>query len=316
MAVRLPTTMPQISFKNLGKINIDRYLRKENLVQLYWIIKLACVSLMVLFALITLRALVKSRIEISTKISELDNQMKANAGTDDGLKKKHLSEAEFGKLALKKEVFGPLGLPSPTPGASQAPPPSSLSLSLIGTYIGSGKNIYAIIEDKNSKLQSVYVKDQEIQAGVKLVSIYKDKIEVLRNGSIEVLALEGAVLKGSGAMESKDGVTALSETEFIVDSAELDKQLDNMPMLISQARAVPYFKDGRATGLRLFAIKAGSFYDKIGLKNGDVLKNINGNVITDLSQAFQLFERLREDRSISVQMERNSADKEFKYQIR
>ena len=87
-------------------------------------------------------------------------------------------------------------------------------------------------------------------------------------------------------------------------------------MLLTQARAVPYFKDGRSIGLRLFAIKTGSLYEKLGLKNGDILKSINGNSLGDLSQAMKLFEQLKQERSISVMLERDKQDKEFRYQIR
>ena len=87
-------------------------------------------------------------------------------------------------------------------------------------------------------------------------------------------------------------------------------------MLLTQARAVPYFRDGRAAGLRLFAVKSGSLYEKLGLKNGDILKTINGSSLADLSQAMQLFEKLKSERSIGITLERNSEDKEFKYEIR
>ena len=47
-------------------------------------------------------------------------------------------------------------------------------------------------------------------------------------------------------------------------------------MLLTQARAVPYFKQGKSVGLRLFAIKAGSLFEKIGLKNGDKVVAMSG----------------------------------------
>jgi general secretion pathway protein C len=104
--------------------------------------------------------------------------------------------------------------------------------------------------------------------------------------------------------------------EFVVEEAELDKGLENLPLLLTQARAVPYFKDGRSIGLRLFAIKTGSLYEKVGLKNGDILKTINGNNLGDISQALKLFEQLKQERSISLVLEREKQDREFKYTIR
>ena len=48
----------------------------------------------------------------------------------------------------------------------------------------------------------------------------------------------------------------------------------------SRIRAVPHFEGGQSTGFRLFAIRQGSLFDKIGLKNGDIL-NIDVTVIKD-----------------------------------
>ena len=57
-------------------------------------------------------------------------------------------------------------------------------------------------------------------------------------------------------------------------------------------------------------------YEKIGLKNGDILKTINGNSLGDISQAMKLFERLKEERSITLTLERSKQQKVYRYQIR
>ena len=86
--------------------------------------------------------------------------------------------------------------------------------------------------------------------------------------------------------------------------------------MLTQARAVPYFKDGKSIGLRLFAIKSDSIFEKIGLKNADILKAVNGNSLADLTQAIKLFETLKKERSLSLTLERTNEEKEFKYEIR
>jgi general secretion pathway protein C len=68
--------------------------------------------------------------------------------------------------------------------------------------------------------------------------------------------------------------------------------------------------------LRLFAIKTGSLYEKVGLRNGDILKSINGNSLGDISQALKLFEKLKEERSITLLLERAKKEREFRYTIR
>ena len=101
----------------------------------------------------------------------------------------------------------------------------------------------------------------------------------------------------------------------MVGEQELNKALENLPLLLTQARAVPYFKDGRPIGVRLYAIKPDSIFSKLGLQNGDILKSINGNNLDDFNQAVKLFEKLRDEKSIAVTLERNGTTREFKYQV-
>jgi general secretion pathway protein C len=158
----------------------------------------------------------------------------------------------------------------------------------------------------------MFLLEQSVFGQATLKKIMQDRVEVERAGKIEVLKLDDF---GGGDGGPGGGISSNGD-DFVVDEAELDKGLENLPMLLTQARAVPYFKEGRSIGLRLFAIKTGSLYEKIGLKNGDILKSINGNSLGDISQALKLFEQLKQERSISLTLERDKQDREFRYTIR
>jgi general secretion pathway protein C len=215
------------------------------------------------------------------------------------------------KLIADTKIFGALGGPA-APAAPAAPPPSPLSLTLIGTFVTDGQEPYAIIEDKKKQSQDMFLLGDSIFEQATLKKIYQDRVEIERLGKLEVLRLDEF---GGGDASAGGGITSNGD-DFVVDEAELDKGLENLPLLLTQARAVPYFKDGRSIGLRLFAIKSGSLYEKIGLKNGDILKAINGNSLADITQALKLFEQLKQERSINLVLEREKQDREFKYTIR
>jgi general secretion pathway protein C len=209
----------------------------------------------------------------------------------------------------EKNVFGPIGAKSATPVAVK--PKTKLPLVLIGTFLAPGETPYAIIEDDKKKVQDVFNIGDTIFGDANLVQIFPDKVEINRQGQTEFLTIDDAPdFASPSSAAAGDGV------EFVVDQKELDAALQNLPLLLTQARAVPYFKDGKSIGLRLFSIKSGSMYEKIGLQNGDILKTINGNSLSDISQAMRLFETLKEERSIAVSLERNREQKEFRYQIR
>ena len=44
---------------------------------------------------------------------------------------------------------------------------------------------------------------------------------------------------------------------------------------------------GQSIGMRLFAIRTGSLYEKLGLKNGDIILAVNENSLSDPAQAFE-----------------------------
>ncbi len=112
------------------------------------------------------------------------------------------------------------------------------------------------------------------------------------------------------------GVEVVSDTEYIVDREEVDNALENMSQLFTQIRAVPHFEGGESTGFRLFAIRRGSIFDKIGLKNGDIIRKINGQAMNDPTRALALLEELRGSEDLTVSVTRNRKDRTINYTVR
>lgn len=222
--------------------------------------------------------------------------------------------ASKGELAIKglgeKKVFGELGrvaaAAQPTPTITRAP----MALKLVGTYVSPRpRESYAIIEHTQRGEQDVFGVQDSIFDDARLLSVGVDKVLIERDGEQKELTLnEGSADSGAGGADGGSRV--------VVAESDVDEALSNLPVLLTQVRAVPYFKNGQAVGLRLFAIKSGSLFEKIGLQNGDVLQSINGNQLGDFSQALKLFERLKAERSLKVVLERNRAPMTFNYEIK
>ncbi len=179
--------------------------------------------------------------------------------------------------------------------------------------ISNGRKL-AIIEDSNKQNQEVFEINETVFNQGKLTEIGSDSVKIEINGKIETLALQDISSK-PGNTESPAEVSD-NQTDFSIPEEELSQALNNLPQLLSQARAVPYFRNGQSIGMRLFAIRSGSLYEKLGLKNGDILLAVNDSSLSDPAEALKLFEQLKNQRSIAVKLERNSQSLSMQYTIR
>lgn len=224
--------------------------------------------------------------------------------------KQRLPLEQYSQVATSA-IFG-----RPKAAAAQAAPPptSPLKLRLVGVnQMGNGQQL-ALIEDTQKQKQDVFTVGERIFDQAKLVEIQREKIQVERNGKIETIAVEAGT---SGSSPSEGGESPSGQqTEFVVAEDEVTNALANLPQLLSQARAVPYFRNGQSIGMRLFAIRSGSLYEKLGLRNGDIVLAVNDNSLSDPTQALKLFEQLKSERSINVKVERNNENVDLRYSVR
>lgn len=192
-------------------------------------------------------------------------------------------------------------------------PKTSLKLRLVGTNVSSSGAPFAIIENTAKKEQDVFGLNEQIFEQAKLVAVLTESVKIEHGGKVELLEME----EGTGESSPDGGISSNEEgTEFSVAESELENALANLPRLLSQARAVPYFRNGQSIGMRLFAIRRGSLYEKLGLKNGDIILSVNDNSVNDPAQALKIFEQLKNERSINLELERNGQSSQLQYTIR
>ena len=79
--------------------------------------------------------------------------------------------------------------------------------------------------------------------------------------------------------------------------------------LATEARIVPHFEGGKGAGFKLFSIRPGSIYSKIGITNGDVIQRINGEDIDSPDKAFDAWRRLKDASSIQIELSRGGTKK-------
>jgi general secretion pathway protein C len=92
--------------------------------------------------------------------------------------------------------------------------------------------------------------------------------------------------------------------------------MENLSDLFTQLRAVPNAENGKTNGFRVFAIKRGSLFQKIGLENNDVVQRVNGIELNDPARAMALFQELQGQARLSVDIVRGGDPRTLSYEIR
>ena len=83
-----------------------------------------------------------------------------------------------------------------------------------------------------------------------------------------------------------------------------------------QANIRPHLTDGRTDGVSIAGIKTGSVFRKMGFMNGDILKRIEENEITSPEDIISLYNKLKSEDSVSVDIIRRGREYTYSYRFR
>ncbi len=163
-----------------------------------------------------------------------------------------------------------------------------------------------------------YVVGDEVTGEGRIVSIEQKKV-CTDGGSCFCIGGETpAFATGSKPVGDPDGgITKRADGTIEVASSVLEEALGNVEMLATQMRAVPHKgADGQIDGYRISSIRKGSLFDKLGIKNGDVVHGVNGQPLTSAEGALATYQALKNERSFSFDFTRKSQRQTLSYEVR
>ncbi len=198
--------------------------------------------------------------------------------------------------------------------------PLNLRVRLTGTVVASAaEQSYAIIRDLTGNKEQLYRVGDRILEEAVVANIQRDSVRLTRGSAEQILRLFEDKNKKppTGRNPAVQVATAVNGDESrVIDRAEIDNALSDLPRLLTQARLLPNFRAGVTNGFRIFNIVPGSLFAKIGLRNGDVLHRINEVEIRDPTKFMGLFTDLRNQSQITLDLVRGGEKKSFEYEIR
>lgn len=204
---------------------------------------------------------------------------------------------------------------------------STLRANLVGTIVADDPRwSLAMITDLAASETDIYRVEQTVMEEAKVVAILSRKVILNHSGVLEYLELqEKAKPKArpgrksprtaAGADKVGKGIKKIGQDKWAISREEIDKTLSNLNSIAMQARIVPSFKDSKANGFKLFAIRPNSLYSKLGIQNGDIIHKINGFAMNSPDKALEIYQKLKNARTIDIELTRRGKSKKLNYRI-
>jgi general secretion pathway protein C len=189
---------------------------------------------------------------------------------------------------------------------------------------GDQENARAVIEETDKKKQGLYKVGDSIQDAV-VKRILREKVILRVGDKDEILTMKEPSSPKESPFSSRAGMDAgrrLSgrasqrRSTITVRRSDIQESLKDINQLLSQARIQPHYKDGSADGLAISRIKRGSLFSKLGLRNGDVVNEVNGNSLSSPEDVLSLYEKLKSGDAASVQITRRGRQQILNYRFR
>ena len=215
-------------------------------------------------------------------------------------------------------------------------PKTSLKLELLGTFIlksrtnsAANKSIAVIKNMENSKIKG-YSEGQLVDF------VTSEKVEVMKIDDCEVTIrraegpelitcgneLESVFAKSPSSSSrrnnpsvksgksSASGVSQVSEGLYQIERRMFDELLSEPSSLITEAKIVP-----RDDGIKIFGVRSRSVFYKMGLRNGDIVHQINEVALNDVQNALSLFTDLKGQSEFTVDFTRKGKRKSNRYTV-
>ena len=121
--------------------------------------------------------------------------------------------------------------------------------------------------------------------------------------------------QGSATRSSTDGIEKISDTKYNIQRSLVDKVLANQGSLMKSARVIPHEENGRVVGVKLYGIRRTSLLGRLGVRNGDMLRTINGFDMTSPDTALEAYSRLRTADKLTLAVKRQNKETTIEYNI-
>jgi len=215
-------------------------------------------------------------------------------------------------------------------------PETRLKLLLSGVVASSDKATAGAIIESAGKQETYSIGENIKGTRAVLENVFNDRVILKVSGRLETLMFEGLIFdknvqplspsgyraalqptKRSGIDTSSPNVIDQRNNKALTTSTmSLRKELDSDPGKITDYLKIsPQRENGKISGYQLMPGKDPAFFENAGLKSGDVAIQMNGYDLTAPREAAQALQSLKEQREVSLLLDRNGNMTEILFSI-
>ena len=195
-----------------------------------------------------------------------------------------------------------------------------LGIALLGTVAGSPEISRAIVKDLKTNVLNIY-KTGDTIVSASLESIEKDGIVLLHEGQRKKIDLR---IKESGKQETvipeiimaKNTTQQFEAQPAAKSNPTFADKLRYAASMIPKADVKPHIIDGQVEGLRVTGLEDIQGAEDLGLKNGDVIRAVNGQRLDSKQKAYQISRKVRSQTAMNIELMRDNNIKEFSFSLR
>jgi type II secretion system protein C len=241
-------------------------------------------------------------------------------------------------------LFAPaqgMNLPSKLPTANAKAGAPRTAFVLIGTIVSSSPDARrAILWANGMTLPKAFREKEEVEPGAFLSSVERDKVWLTRGSEREMLEIlpVGSKVRASlsppvaGQKSAAPGppqaaeassppagdirVTRLADNRYSIDEAGVAQLTGNINQFMTQVRLIPFFEGNKSAGYRIAAIRPGTTFEQLGFQGGDVLQQVNGLDVSSPEKLYTIFQNLKDEKKVSVNILRQGQKNTLTYEIR
>lgn len=184
----------------------------------------------------------------------------------------------------------------------------ALAISIVGV-IAAERSGVALIRTQQGVPPVVVRAGEKIANDIVVYKISRDFVDLKIRGRLERARVgEELTYKDSIRSTIYSGIERQGNQVRITSQLREQIVRRDLGKVLMQAAAVPYYINGNLRGFRLWDIDAGSVYDLVGFKDGDIVMAINESEIVDVGGTVRMLQSLRDQDQASVKVVRNGVE--------